>query len=412
MSGPYDSELDAVLQDRELRRLAELLSSARRPEPPLDEAFRSDLRRQLMQQAWEMSAGRPSLWQRLFAPPRLAWVGATAGVLLIAAVVVYSVLQPTSQFDIRVQSQRDGRTAVALRQPILVSFNQPMDHPSTEAAVQIMPATNVTYSWQVNTLAVQPASGNLAPNTQYQVTIGPTAKTASGKPLAAAQTITFVTEAPAPPTPSPSPTPRAPASPNSLLTGERLLAPLGGVTTTAMQWSADSSTVYFVNGQGALEVVPAKGGDVKIVAADGASSPAIAPAGDRLAYIRGGKIEVLTFATGTTTEVVVKPAATLVGWAKDQLEWSTVDGVYTQGANGPKRVAAIPGVSLLSIAPDGANAVVRQDQKLFLLNQHCLVSTTLDCISGWTANSTQLGSSNAAFYGWSPSGAKLLYTGG
>jgi hypothetical protein len=409
MNARHDPELDAVLRDIELRRLAELLSFARRPEPPLDEAFRSDLRRQLMQQAWEMSVGRASLWQRLFAPPRLAWVGATAGVLLIAAVVVYSVLQPSSQFDIKVQSQMDGRNAVALRQPILVSFNQPMDHPSTEAAVQIMPATNVTYSWQVNTLAVQPASGNLAPNTQYQVTIGPTAKTASGKPLAAAQTITFVTEAPAPPTPSPSPTPRAPASPNSLLTGERLLAPLGGVTTTAMQWSADSSTVYFVNGQGALEVVPAKGGDVKIVAADGASSPAIAPAGDRLAYIRGGKIEVLTFATGTTTEVVVQPAATLVGWAKDQLEWSTEDGVYTQGANGPKRVAAIPGVSLLSIAPDGASAVLRQDQKLFLLNQKCL--PTLDCVSG-AATSTQLGSTNAAFYGWSPSGAKLLYSGG
>jgi hypothetical protein len=412
MSGRHDPELDAILQERELRRIGELLGSAQRPAPPLDEAFRSGLRRQLMQTAWEMSEGRPSRWKRIFAPPRLAWIGATAGFLLIATVVTLMATQQTGGFtEIVIRSQMDGRSAVALQQPILVSFNQAMDHPSTEAAVQVMPATNVTYSWQVNTLAVQPASGNLAPNTQYQVTIGPGAKTASGKPLAAAQTITFVTEAPAPPTPSPSPTPRAPASPTSLLTGERLLAPLGGVTTTVMQWSADSSTLYFVDGQGALEVVPAKGGDVKIVAPGGASSPAIAPAGDRLAYIRGGKIEVLTFTTGTTTEVVVKPAAILVGWAKDQLEWATADGVYLQNASGAIRLASIPSLSLLSIAPDGTHAVVRQDQRLFLLNQRCLVDPTVDCLSG-TANSTQLGPMNAVFYGWSPSGAKLLYSGG
>jgi hypothetical protein len=411
MSARHDPELDTILQDPELLRLGELLGSAQRPEPPLDEAFRSGLRRQLMQTAWEMGEGRPAWWKRAFAPRGLAWVGATAGFLLIATVVTLMATQQTGGFtEIVIHSQMDGRT-VAIQQPILVSFNQPMDHPSTEAAVQIMPATNVTYSWQVNTLAVQPSSGNLAPNTQYQVTIGPGAKTAQGKPLATAQTITFVTEPPAPPTPSPSPTPRASASPTSALTGERLLAPLGGAVTSAVQWSADSSTLYFVDSQGALEVVPAKGGDVKVVAPGGASSPAIAPAGDRLAYIRGGKIEVLTFATGTTAEVVVKPAATLVGWAKDQLEWATADGVYTQGSNGPTRLAPIPNVSLLSITPDGTRAVVRQDQNLFLLNQRCLADPTVDCLGG-TAKSTQLGQASAVFYGWSPSGAKLLYTGG
>src|ERR1700674_5975656 len=288
MNVRHDPELDDVLQDEELRRLATLLASTQRLEPPIDDAFRSGLRRQLMQQAWEMGEGRPSLWRRVFAPPGLAWVGATAGLVLIAGIVVLNAMQPTGGGfnQVFVQSPMDGSRAVALQQAILVNFNQPMDHPSTEAAVQITPATNVTHSWQVNTLAVQPSSGNLAPNTQYQVTIGPGAKTALGKPLATAQTITFVTEPQAVPTPSPSPTPRAPASPTSLLTGERLLAPLGGGITSALQWSADSSTVYFVNAQGALEVVPAKGGDVKVVAPDGVSSPEIAPAGDRLAYIR------------------------------------------------------------------------------------------------------------------------------
>jgi hypothetical protein len=401
MSARHDPELDDVLQDDELLRLGEMLSSAVRPEPPLDDAFRSGLRRQLMQQAWVMGEGRPSLWRRAFAPPGMAWIGATAGMLLIASVVVFMATQPQTSSDVAFVSQMDGTTGIALQQPILVRFNQPMNHQTTEAAVQIAPATNVTYSWSVNTLAVQPSSGNLAPNTQYQVTIGPGATTATGQHLPSAQTITFVTQPPAPPTPSPSPTPRAPATPTSLLTGERQLAPLGGGVTSPLQWSADSSTVYFVNAKGALEVVPAKGGDVKIVAADAVSVPVISPAGDRLAYIRGGKIEILTFAAGTTAEVVVTPAPTMVGWAKDKVVWAASDGVYAPGENKPTLLAPLPTtgeVSVLSIATDGVHAVYRQDQKLFLLDFA-------------TAKSTQLGQANASFYGWSPSGTQLLYAG-
>ncbi|HEY8953193.1 MAG TPA: Ig-like domain-containing protein, partial [Candidatus Dormibacteraeota bacterium] len=191
MNGRHDPELDDVLQDEELRRLGGLLSSTMRAEPALDDAFRSGLRRQLMQQAWDMSEGRTSLWRRIFAPPGLAWVGATAGLVLIAGLVIfYSTQSPGGFNQIIINSPMDGSKAVGLQQPILVRFNQAMDHPSTEAAVQIMPATNVTYSWSSNTLAVQPTSGNLAPNTQYQVTIGPGALTATKQPLATAQTIT------------------------------------------------------------------------------------------------------------------------------------------------------------------------------------------------------------------------------
>ena len=403
MNGHHDPELDDVLQDEELRRVAGLLTSTRREEPPLDDAFRSGLRRQLMRQAWEMGEGRPSLWRRIFAPPGLAWVGATAGLVLIAGIVVLNALQPTGGFNqVFVQSPMDGSRAVALAQPILVNFNQPMDHPSTEAAVQITPATDVTYSWSSNTLAVQPTSGILAPNTQYQVTIGSGAKTASGQSLSTAQTITFVTQPPAPPTPSPSPTPRAPATPSSLLTGEHQLAPLGGsLASSAVQWSADSSTVYFVNSKGALDAVPAKGGNVSVVAPAGVSSPAIAPAGDRLAYLRGGKIEVLTFGAGTTAELAVTPAPIVVGWATDKLVWATADGVYTQAAGGSARLAPLPttgAVSVLSLAPDGTHAVYSQDQNLFLLD---LAS----------AKSAQLGQANAVFFGWSPDGSQLMYSG-
>src|SRR2546428_11009260 len=79
-----------------------------------------------------------------------------------------------------------------------------MDHASTEHAVQITPATTVTLSWASNTLAVQPASGNLAPNTQYQVTIGPEARNASGKKVAATKTITFVSQPTEQAAPAPS----------------------------------------------------------------------------------------------------------------------------------------------------------------------------------------------------------------
>src|SRR5439155_572247 len=202
MNSYHDPELEDILQDDELRRVAAVLSSVRSPEPPLDDAFRTSLRRQLMQQAWAMSEGRNSWWRRAFAPPGLAWAGAAAGLVLIASVVVWGALQQPGGFQqVFVQSAIDGKSSVALQQPILVSFNQPMDHQTTQAAVQITPATNVTFAWDQNsrTLAVQPASGNLAPNTQYQVTIGPGAKTQAGQKLAAPQTITFVTQPPASP---------------------------------------------------------------------------------------------------------------------------------------------------------------------------------------------------------------------
>jgi hypothetical protein len=160
--------------------------------------------------------------------------------------------------------------------------------------------------------------------------------------------------------------------------------------------------VYFVNAKGALAVVRAKGGEVTIVASDGVSSPVISPAGDMLAYVRGGKVEVLTFAAGTTAEFVVTPAATMVGWAKDKVVWAAADGVYAQGATKPTLLATLPTggeVRVLSIATDGMHVVYRQDQKLFLLDLT-------------TEKSTQLGQGNATFYGWSPSGTQLLYTSG
>lgn len=399
MNPYHDPELDDVLGDTELRRVADLLRSARAPEPPLDDAYRTGLRRQLMQEAWSMAEGRGgSWWRRLFAPPGVAWAGAVAGVLLIAAVAVWTATQQNGSLNqLYVASPQDGKNNVALAQPILVSFNQPMDHQSTEAAVQITPATSVVYAWDVKsvTLQVTPVTGNLAPNTQYQVTIGPGAKTASDQKLASPQTITFVTQ---PPAASPQPTPTArptPANPMS----EKQIAALNGASGLAAQWSADSQSVYYVDGKGALQVVSIKNGTATVIAQSGASAPAISPTGDRLAYLLKGKIEILTFASGKTDEIAPAASPTLVGWAKGKVVWAQSDGIYTQGDGGPAQLAQLPttgAVTPISIAPDGGHAIFSQNDSLFIL----------DLSSG---KATSVGEAKDTFAGWSPDGTQLMY---
>ena len=399
MNARHDPELDDVLQDSDLRRVAALLRSARAPEPPLDDAFRTGLRRQLMQEAWSVAERRgPARWRRLFAPPGLAWAGAVAGVLLIAAVAVWTSTQGNGTIGPPiVASNLDGKSNVALVQPILVSFNQPMDHQSTEAAVQITPATNVVYAWDAKsvTLQVTPVTGNLAPNTQYQVTIGPGAKTAANQQLAAPQTITFVTQAPAA-TPQPSPTARpTPANP----LGEKQIGPLSGAASLALQWSADSQSVYYVDGKGALQVVSIKNNTSTVIAQSGASAPAISPTGDRLAYLLSGKIEILTFASGKTDQIATAAAPTVVGWANGKVVWGQSDGIYQQSDSGPALLAPLPStgaVTLVSIAPDGAHAIFSQGDSLSILDLA-------------TGKPTPIGAAKDTFAGWSPDGTQLIY---
>lgn len=397
MNSYHDPELDDVLQDAELRHVASVLHMASTPEPPLDDAFRTGLRRQLMQQAWSMTEGRTGWWRRAFAPPGIAWAGAVAGVLLIAAIAVwFGQQQPGSFTQVEVGSPMDNKSNVALQQPILVSFNQPMDHQSTEAAVQIAPATTVTYAWdaQSRTLEVTPVTGNLAPNTQYQVTIGPGAKTASNQPLSAPQTITFVTQPPATPAPTTTPTPR-PTPTNPL--AEKQVAPLNGATNVATQWSADSTSVYFIDGKGTLELVPATGGTANVIASN-ASSFAISPTGDRLAWVAPGKVVVLTFASGMTTVLTPSPQPTVVGWAKDKVIWAAKDGVYEQSDAGQTLLAPVPaadGVNV-SLAPDGSHASYTFGGLIYVLDLG-------------TGKSTQVGDATDTFAGWSPDGTDLMY---
>ena len=397
MSMHHDPDLDEILQDQELRHVADLLRQAQMTDPPLDDAFRSALRRQLMNQAWGMGGGVP-WWRKAIGPSTFVWATAAVGVILIAAVVVLTATnQPGSSEKVYVTSPMSNQNAVRLQQPIQVTFNQAMDHPSTEAAVQITPATTVAFSWNANTLSVTPTAGNLAPNTQYQVTIGSGARTATGQALTEPKTITFVTQPPPSPTPSPSPSPSP--TPRGVLTGQRLLTSLPeGINS--VQWSPDSSTVYFISGKGALESVQAGGGDATVIAPDGVTSMVINPAGDHIAYVRKGNIEVLVIGASTTVEIVPTSAPVIVGWAAGGVEWAAADGIYAMGANGQARIAALPAtgtVTPISFAPDGSHLVFTQDQSLQVLDLA-------------TAKSIAVGQAGARFLGWSPDSTGILYS--
>jgi hypothetical protein len=400
----FDPEMqDALQSDPELMRIAGMLRSAKSPEPPLDAEFRSRLRRQLMDQAWVSVEDKRPWWRGLAAPQRVAWAAAAA-VVVIAASVVYYVSQPGgSNFTEtlpKVSSSADGKPDVATVFSIPVKFSQPMDHQSTQNAVQITPATAVTYSWSGDQLLyVTPKSGNLAPNTQYQVTIGAGAKAQSGATTTQPQTVTFVTGVTAnagAPTPSPSP------SPTTLLTNVHELSgdyPPSG-TAYPVMWSADSSTVFFVGPNGALESVSIKDGTTKTIVPDGVSVPAMAPSGDRIAYVRGGHIEILDLASGVTHDVAIATTPTVLSWVHDRVYLAGSTGVYRLGGNGAVKLTdpPSPDATFVSIAPDGAHAIAQVGDGLVIVDTATGQSTNL-CSGGCATK----------FQGWSPDGSRLIY---
>src|ERR1700730_15951379 len=281
-----DQELDWIFPDEpELRQTAHLLRRVPRPEAPLDPAFRAALRRRLMQEAWDRAAPALPWWRRLLAPQSMAWAGATVGVVLIAFVVyalTFTPAKPDSQ-QVIVSSPLQGSHAVAATEPIQLQFSQPMDTASVEQALQIQPATKVkSYQW-VNgnsTVQIVPQNG-LAPNTQYQVTLSPKAKTQAGAAVAKKPRVTFVTAPPPTPqaTPTPAPTPRPTPPPG--ITSPRQIAPSG---TPSPAWTPDGQTLFVIDTSGQLRGFSvASGAAQPVVAADGATVVAVGPDGT-LAY--------------------------------------------------------------------------------------------------------------------------------
>ena len=166
MSGLRDPELgDLFENDPGLERYANLLRSSRLKPPPLDPSFRPALRRRLMHEAYDryQQQGRLGFLSRLFSGPGLAAATAVAGIVLIAALFIANAGNFFGTGSVQVTSVG----SVAVDQPILVSFSQPMNHQSVEQSIQIEPATQVPTPGRATTSSSsrRPASSRPTPST-------------------------------------------------------------------------------------------------------------------------------------------------------------------------------------------------------------------------------------------------------
>jgi hypothetical protein len=285
-----DPELDWLFPgDLELQETAKLLHRVPHPEPPLNPAFRMALRHKLVQEASERARPAQPWWRRLMLAPRgMALAGAAVGVLLIGLLVwSLTVAPPTARNQVTVSSPLQGAHAVAATKPIQIQFSQPMNTSSVEDSIQIQPATRVrSYDWSNGdrTVAVVP-EGGLAPNTQYQVTVGPQARAKNGQAVPRLAAVSFVT-APGPNS-QPSPTPSASPRPSQLpgIGTPRQLGPWGSGLPL---WSPNGSTLYVIGPGGQLQGYPVAGGGGSQLAS-GVTADGVAPDGT-VAYAGGGQV--------------------------------------------------------------------------------------------------------------------------
>lgn len=360
---PHDPDLE-FLRDRELLELANLLHTRRLPEAPIDPAFRSSLRRDLRRRHYEMLEPSTPWWRRLTSGPGLAWSGATAGAIAIAVALVFAVRPVTPSSRTLVSSPLDHMRGVAVIQPMKLSFQTAMDHQSVESSLQIQPATQVTYSWRGNTLYVQPVAGQLAPNTQYRLTLTTDARTQDEQPIQQPATITFVTGATTSPTPAPSITP-VPA-PGVALANPTQLAPAGSV---APVWSADGATLYFAGADGSLESMPRAGGTPTPLGIPGVRQVALAPDGIRIAVLTTTGVYLLQ-ADGTGVQPFPAPEALAVGWRQGKPYAALPAGVFEVKQNldrGHPATAFAVAADAAAFAPDGASVLVDSEGQVHLV---------------------------------------------
>ncbi|MDO9538290.1 MAG: Ig-like domain-containing protein, partial [Thermoplasmata archaeon] len=87
----------------------------------------------------------------------------------------------------------DGAMNVSRTTPINVTFSEPMDKASAEAAFSISPFASGSFSWDGNTMTYT-LNSELAPETTYNITIGTGAKDLAGNNMAAPHSWQFTTE--------------------------------------------------------------------------------------------------------------------------------------------------------------------------------------------------------------------------
>ena len=90
---------------------------------------------------------------------------------------------PQPQPAALVESDPPLDTEVALEGPITLYFNQPMDRPSTEAALTSQLQQDLRFEWLDDTAVVIYLSQTLQPETNLVFELGPNVRSAGGKPL-------------------------------------------------------------------------------------------------------------------------------------------------------------------------------------------------------------------------------------
>lgn len=391
-------ELDELFPDPEDRRLAAILTAVQAPEVTADPAFRSQLRRELMTEAWGRGERRRQgagggFWRALFAPSGLAWSGAVAGLLMVA-LGIYAVTHGAGgDHTVLVTYNVNEFQPVAAVKPIEVTFSQPMDHPSTEKAVQISPATDVKYDWAGNTLKISPVAGSFAPNTQYTVSITPNvAQTATGTPVATTKPAVFTVA----PTPTPAATPTATPSPTAtpvpgLVNAKQVAAgPASSVT-----WLPDLTTVLYLSGDRLLSLNTA-GGDPRVLVAAGVLGFTLSPDAKTIAYTTADGVFTAQAADGSHPVQVAKAAVRALGAGTTKPPYATAGSVFSATGQEFKLAKPLPaGPAGGWFAPDGSRFLWADGKTLHM------VDLTSGQDTPWPAD--------ASFLAWSPDSKQVLF---
>lgn len=333
-----DGELDRILQDEDLSRLARDLRDAAPDAVPSD-AFRQRLRRELL-----------SRHPGSFATARWLPGGATRILLTAAAVLVIggiavrlsSPLPKGSVALVTATSPIEGRIVPPAASTIEVRFNVPMQSASVLDGLSIEPATAVTASWSGTTLDLTP-DHPLAADTPYTVSFPASSLiTKAGGHASSPLVIPFTTgpgpagPLPAGPGPSPSPTPLAETGPSTALQfaldgsllldqaapglpageGDLVDAPLVGPSVVllrdvaAFQRSPTALTVAAVTDESGSPrlMLASETGETLLTSAISPTSP-LAWLGDgAIVYVNGTTVESIPAQGGTPLPRAVLPA--------------------------------------------------------------------------------------------------------
>ncbi|MGH7902887.1 MAG: Ig-like domain-containing protein [Candidatus Dormibacteraceae bacterium] len=398
-----DLELDAIFEDPEAldfaQHLHELGPRAGAPGPQADPAFRSSLRRDLMRQAWSIKEPALPWWRRLTGPVGLSWAAATVGIALLAFVAYdFHQAPPADRTIATVSSPLNHVQAAGLERAIPLVFNQPMDHSSVESAIRVEPATKVTYQWSGKTLYVHPEAGALAPNTQYQVKVGPSARTASGKAVQKVKTISFVT-APAPSL-VPIPTPSTPAGP--ALGASREIA---HVAATDSAWAPYATTLYVAGAQGVEAIGAGAAGPPTVLASTPADRLALSPDSSQVLFSGSGGVGVVPAAGGRPATMLSRSPAVALGWQGAKPVFVQDAAVYRLELAVPSLAGAAPAPVRLATLTASATAAAFSPDGTQLLYTAGATTRLLDLGHGQASAWPQAGSA----FAWAPDGKKVAY---